>query len=86
MDTMTTKVRARDRNPRLGQAYDLLHRWQVGFFNDRLTCGRSLKPMGLTAYQHRTLSALADKVNRTPFVPGLHGGTVGGEVRYHFYL
>jgi hypothetical protein len=27
---------ARERNPRLGRAYDLLRGWQVGFFNDKL--------------------------------------------------
>jgi hypothetical protein len=84
---MTNKLCPRDRNPRLGQAYDLLNRWKVAFYNDRLTHGRSIKPMmGLTAYQHRTLAQLADRVHRTPFVPGLHGGTVGGEVRFHFYV
>lgn len=82
---MTREIPARDRNPRLGEAYDLLRRWRVGFYNDPLTAGRSLKPiLGLTPYQHRVISRLADRVRRTPRVPGLHGGTVGGEVRFHF--
>ena len=97
---MTTKLRARDRNPLLGRAMDLFHAWGVWFYNDPMTpwlpagekrpvYGRSLKPIcGLTAHQHRTIAALATRVYRTPQIksPNRQHHAVGGEIRYHFSL
>jgi hypothetical protein len=82
------RVRARDVNWALGAAYDLLHKHEVPFYNDKLEAtgrhseGRSLKPYWeVSQALHFELSVLADAVSL-----GVSDQDGNRPARYHFYV